>query len=113
MSKSGTTAADPAIQPAPTQTTPRLLPPYHVILLDDDDHSYDYVIEMLRKLFAHTEQRAFKLAEEVDATGRVIVDTTTMERAELKRDQIHGYGADPRISRSKGSMSATIEPAPD
>ena len=113
MSKQGSSSAVPAIQPAESQTRPRRIPPYHVILLDDDDHSYDYVIEMLRKLFGHTEQRAFKMAEEVDATGRVIVDTTTLERAELKREQIHAYGADPRISRSQGSMSATIEPAPD
>jgi ATP-dependent Clp protease adaptor protein ClpS len=52
------------------------------------------------------------MAQEVDDTGRVIVDTTTKERAELKRDQIHAYGADHRLERSKGSMRATIEPAP-
>lgn len=113
MSKSNSTAAEPELKPQPSATKPRRVPPYHVILLDDDDHSYDYVIEMLRKLFGHPETLAFKMAEEVDATGRVIVDTTTLERAELKRDQIHAYGADPRISRSKGSMSATVEPAPD
>ena len=32
-------------------------------------------------------------------------------RAELKRDQIHAFGADPWITRCQGSMSATIEPA--
>jgi ATP-dependent Clp protease adaptor protein ClpS len=52
------------------------------------------------------------MACEVDATGRVIVDTTHRERAELKRDQIHAYGADPRLSHSRGSMRATIEPVP-
>jgi hypothetical protein len=30
-------------------------PPYHVILWNDDDHTYEYVIEMLKKLFAHPE----------------------------------------------------------
>jgi len=113
MSKVASTAAEPALKPKESAPAPHRVPPYHVILLDDDDHSYEYVIEMLRKLFGHTEQRAFQMAEEVDATGRVIVDTTTQERAELKRDQIHAYGADPRITRCKGSMSATIEPAPD
>ncbi len=87
------------------------LPRYHVILLDDDDHTYDYVIEMLIKLFGHSRENAFLMACEVDAAGRVIVDTTTKERAELKRDQIHAYGRDWRIERCKGSMSATIEPA--
>lgn len=88
-----------------------LLPRYHVVLLDDDDHTYDYVIEMLMQIFGHSRARSFQMACEVDATGRVIVDTTTKERAELKRDQIHAYGPDWRIPHCKGSMSAIIEPA--
>jgi ATP-dependent Clp protease adaptor protein ClpS len=87
-------------------------PPYNVILLNDDDHSYDYVIRMLQQLFGHPPEKGFLLAKEVDTSGRVIVMTTTMELAELKRDQIHAFGPDPLIPRCKGSMSATIEPAP-
>ncbi|HEV3203521.1 MAG TPA: ATP-dependent Clp protease adaptor ClpS [Gemmataceae bacterium] len=86
-------------------------PPYHVILLNDDDHTYNYVIRMLGQLFGHPETRAFMMAKEVDTKGRVIVDTTTLERAELKRDQIHAFGPDQDLPRSKGSMSAAIEPA--
>ena len=97
---------------APDRTTrPKRQPPYNVILLDDDDHTYDYVIGMLRKLFGYSPERAYQLAEEVDETGRVIVDTTTMERAELKRDQIHAFGRDWRLPRCQGSMGAVIEPA--
>ena len=92
---------------------PRRQPPYHVILMDDDDHTYDYVIGMLRKLFGHSPECAYKLAETVDETGRVIVDTTTLERAEFKRDQIHAFGRDWRIVHCQGSMSATLEPAPE
>jgi ATP-dependent Clp protease adaptor protein ClpS len=84
-------------------------PPYNVILLNDDDHTYEYVIRMLKELFGHPEEKGFLLAREVDTTGRVIVCTTSMERAELKRDQIHAYGPDPLLERSKGSMSAYIE----
>jgi ATP-dependent Clp protease adaptor protein ClpS len=86
-------------------------PPYHVILLNDDDHSYHYVISMLKQLFGYPDEKGYQLATEVDNTGRVIVDTTSLERAELKRDQIHAFGADPLIPRCKGSMSAEIEPA--
>lgn len=89
------------------------VPRFHVILWDDNDHTYEYVIEMLMKLFGHRRETAFQMAVEVDTSGRVVVDTTTKERAELKRDQIHAYGADWRISHCKGSMSATIEPADD
>jgi ATP-dependent Clp protease adaptor protein ClpS len=91
---------------------PRRQPPYHVILHDDDDHTYAYVIEMLVGLFGHTLEQAYQLAVEVDTNGRAAVDTTTLERAELKRDQIHAYGRDGRLKRSAGSMSATIEPVP-
>jgi len=86
-------------------------PPYNVVLLDDDDHSYEYVIHMLEAIFGHPPQKAYRMAVEVDTTGRVIVATTHLEHAELKRDQIQTFGPDPFIPRCKGSMSAIIEPA--
>lgn len=91
---------------------PKILPPFNVVLLDDDDHTYDYVILMLMKLFGHSLETAYQMACEVDATGRVIVDTTTKERAELKQEQIHACGPDPRSVKCAGSMSAVIEPCP-
>ena len=95
-----------AVLPAEGQTRPA--PLWHVMLLDDDDHTYEYVVEMLVKLFSHDPQTAFRMACEVDETGQVIVETTHLERAELKRDQIHAYGADWRLDRSAGSMSAKL-----
>lgn len=86
-------------------------PPYHVILLNDDDHSFEYVIRMMKALFGHPPERGMMIAMTVHHTGRAICDTTSKERAELKRDQIHAYGADPTIERCQGSMSAVIEPA--
>ena len=49
---------------------------------------------------------------EVDKTGRAIVFTTTMEHAELKRDQVHAYGKDRLVANCAGAMRSTIEPAP-
>src|SRR5204862_148105 len=69
-------------------------PPYHVILLNDDDHSFEYVIGMLQRIFGHPPEKGYKMAVEVHTRGRVIVDTTSKERAELKRDQIHAFGAE-------------------
>jgi ATP-dependent Clp protease adaptor protein ClpS len=86
-------------------------PPYNVILLDDNDHSFEYVIHMLKTLFGHPPEKGYKMAVEVDTKGRVVVATTHLEEAELKRDQIQTFGPDPLIPRCKGSMSATIEPA--
>jgi ATP-dependent Clp protease adaptor protein ClpS len=103
----------------PARVVPRVHPEnevrlerrWHVVLLDDQDHSYEYVIEMLGKLFGYGPEKAFAMASEVDRTGRCAVYTDSLERAEVKRDQIHGYGADPRIPRCKGSMSAVLDPA--
>lgn len=94
------------------QPVTRHAPLYHVILLDDDDHTYEYVIEMLVDLFAHAPERAYQMACEVDHTGRVIVDTAVFERAEFKQLQIHAYGRDWRIERCAGSMRAVLEPVP-
>jgi len=86
-------------------------PLYRVVLLDDDDHTYDYVIEMLQTIFVFTLEEAYRHAEEVDATGRTILITCEKPQAEFARDQVIAYGADWRLERSKGSMSAIVEPA--
>jgi ATP-dependent Clp protease adaptor protein ClpS len=89
---------------------PKKQPRYNVVLWNDDDHTYTYVIAMLLELFAYPVEKGYQLAQEVDTRGRVIVLTTTMEHAELKRDQIHAYGKDITIADCRGSMSASIEP---
>jgi len=88
-----------------------LTPLYHVVLLDDDMHTYEYVIEMLQRLFLFTKLDAFRHAIEVDTTGRTTVITCELPQAEFAREQIHAYGADPRIEASKSSMRAVVEPA--
>jgi ATP-dependent Clp protease adaptor protein ClpS len=95
------------------ETTERekLVPLFHVVLLDDNDHTYDYVIEMLQRLFCCSTEAAYRHAVEVDTTGRTIVITCELPHAEFARDQIHGYGPDWRMTRSKGSMRAVLEPA--
>lgn len=94
-----------------TETTEELVPQYNVVLLDDDEHTYEYVIEMLQKLFFYSKADAFRRAVEVDTTGRTIVLTCELSAAEFARDQIHAFGADPRMPKSKGSMKAIVEPA--
>jgi ATP-dependent Clp protease adaptor protein ClpS len=92
------------------ETENQLTPLYNVVLLDDDDHTYEYVVEMLQKLFAFADGDAWNHAVEVDTTGRTVVLTCELPQAEFGRDQIHAYGADWRMPKSKGSMSATVEP---
>jgi ATP-dependent Clp protease adaptor protein ClpS len=109
--------------PGQTITTPRTTPRventgetaksplYRVVLLDDDDHTYDYVIEMLQKIFIFSAEQALRHAQEVDSMGRTVLITCELPEAEFARDQVQSYGRDWRLPRSKGSMSAIVEPA--
>ena len=116
MDEEGQTAiAEPVVETVRRQKEcekkkPKRQPRYHVVLWDDDDHSYEYVMLMMQELFGHELEKGFEIAKKVDSDGKSIVLTTTMEHAELKRDQIHAYGRDVLIERCKGSMSASIEP---
>jgi len=92
---------------------PKRQPRYNVVLWDDDDHSYEYVVLLMRQVFGHAFEAGFGIAKEVDASGRVVCLTTTREHAELKRDQIHSFGKDILIARCQGSMTASIEPVPE
>lgn len=98
---------------APTRALPQpeLEPPYHVILHDDDTHTYEYVIEMMMSIFGYDLERSYRIACEVDESSRVIVVTCHKELAELRVEQILECGPDPRMKESKGSMKATMEPA--
>ena len=99
-----------AIPETRKETEDQQAPLYNVVLLDDDEHTYEYVVEMLQKLFAFSSTDAWNHAVEVDTTGRTIVLTCELPQAEFGRDQIHAFGADWRMPQSKGSMSAIVEP---
>lgn len=88
---------------------PKRQPRYNVILWDDQQHTHAYVVLMMEQLFAHVPTKGFQIADEVDRRGRAIVLTTTLEHAELKRDQIRAFGKDGLLAESKGSMFASIE----
>src|SRR3954465_12891093 len=87
------------------------VPLYRVVLLEDNPHTYEYVSEMLQRIFIFSLDQAYRHAEEVDRCGRTVLITCELPQAEFARDQIHTYGPDWRLPRSKGSMSAVIEPA--
>ena len=90
---------------------PKKEPRFHVILWNDDDHTYEYVIIMLHTIFGYSVEKGFLLAREVDTRGRAIVFTSSLEQAEIKRDQILGFGPDPLLEQSTGSIIATLEKA--
>src|SRR5579862_4035015 len=92
--------------------SPQLSPRYHLILLDDDDHSYAYVVELLGHVFGYGPEKGFAIACVVDSSGSAIVETADHDCVLRHQRQIHAFGPDPRIPRCQGSMSAVIEAAP-
>jgi len=91
----------------------RRVPPYNVILENDDHHTFEFVIEALQKALGYTQERAFQLTMLAHTTGRSVVWTGPKEVAELKADQIRTFH---EIGHSSGAnlgpLSCYIEPAP-
>jgi len=107
--------AEPKLaRPKPaTRPKRKFLPQYAVIVENDDDHSYEYVMLGLCKVCGCSVERAFELAETIDRTGRAIVWTGSLEVAELKRDQILGLGPDFWATEPvKYPLGVTLEPLP-
>ncbi|HEY0984970.1 MULTISPECIES: ATP-dependent Clp protease adaptor ClpS [unclassified Schlesneria] len=97
-------------KPAPVTRT-RRQPQYSVIVEDDDLHTFAYVIDALSRICGHTVEEAYRLALEIDSKGRAAVWTGAMEVAELKRDQIIGFGTDIYASKPASfPLGCYIEP---
>lgn len=85
-------------RPAPVNK-PKRQPRYAVVVLNDDLHTFEYVIRSLEKVFGYPVEKGFQLASEIHHRGRAIVWTGALEIAELKRDQLRGMGPDVYASK--------------
>ncbi len=77
-----------------TETRTRRQPPYAVVVFNDEDHTFDYVITTFMKVFRYQPEKCLKLAVEIHEKGKAVVWVGSLEVAELKRDQIKGAGPD-------------------
>jgi ATP-dependent Clp protease adaptor protein ClpS len=82
---------------------------WNVVLMKDQDHSYNYVTSMLREVFKLPAARAVEVASRLDRQGRAVCCTSHKEHAEFKREQVLGFGRDTLVDRSSGSMNAVLE----
>jgi ATP-dependent Clp protease adaptor protein ClpS len=89
----------------------RQLPPYHVIIENDDHHTFEFVVEVLRKALGYTEEQAFVLTHEAHTKGRAIVWTGGLEVAELKAEQLQSFHEIGPMGQKFGPLGVTIEPA--
>jgi ATP-dependent Clp protease adaptor protein ClpS len=95
-----------------TDVKVRQVPPYKIILLNDDDHSMDFVVDVLRKVFNFQLEKAFQLMMEAHENGRTIVWTGTKEVAELKVEQINTFHEiRERDNKDLGPLGTYIEEA--
>lgn len=94
------------------ETEIRLLPPYNVILENDDHHSMEFVIRVLQTALGYNEQRSFQLMMLAHETGQAIVWTGSKEVAELKLEQMLTIHETQAGGRKLGPLGVRIEPAP-
>jgi len=82
---------------------------WKVVLYNDEDHTYDYVVAVLVAVCAMAREQAFRCAVEVDLTGRTTVFYGPQEECARISGKINTWGADHRLLRSRGSMNSAIE----
>ena len=79
---------------------PQMLPPWRVLLHNDDKNELGFVIEAITQLTPLNKQDAQQRTEEAHKLGVALLLTTHKERAELYKDQFESKG-----------LTITIEPA--
>ena len=83
------------------ETLTRLLPPWNVVLHNDDHNSMDHVIlSLLSCVQSLTPERAIEIMFTAHEHGQAIVITCVKEAAEHYRERLESRG-----------LTATIEPA--
>jgi ATP-dependent Clp protease adaptor protein ClpS len=68
---------------------------YDLVILNDDTHSFDYVVALLRDLFGISWDTGYGMTETIDWRGERVVFTGTWDEVTQKRAGIIGYGPDP------------------
>jgi ATP-dependent Clp protease adaptor protein ClpS len=97
---SGAAVAKPTQKRQPKRKPPQPLPPWKVLLHNDDKNDILFVVKTITELTPLNEQDAKLRTVEANDTGVALLLTTHKERAELYQEQF----------QSKG-LIVTVEPA--
>jgi len=89
-----------------TDTKSGILPPYNVIIKNDDFHTMAFVILVLMEVFGYDKTKSFKLMALIHTEGETIVWTGQKEVAELKAEQVSS-----RREGDLGPLDVRIAPA--
>lgn len=95
----GTVVANPAPRKAPAQPRPGRLPPYKVLLHNDDVNTFEHAIRAILRLTHLPTEEAVRKALTAHEQGVALLLVTHKERAELYQEQFTSL-----------SLTVTIEP---
>ena len=90
----------------------RRVPPYNVILENDDHHSMQFVEDVLRKVLGCSAEKAYQYMITAHTTGRAVIWTGPKEVAELKVEQVRTFHEIRVYGPKLGPLGCTMEPAP-
>ncbi len=93
------------------ETKTRQVPPFNVILENDDHHSFEFVVGVMIKALGFSQERALQVTNQAHTSGRAIVWTGPKEVAELKVEQIRTFHELREGGRDLGPLGCSIEPA--
>jgi ATP-dependent Clp protease adapter protein ClpS len=88
----GGTATKSKQKPAPAKRPPQPLPPWKVLLHNDDKNDIEYVVTTIISLTPLKAEDAVQRTVEAHKTGVALLLTTHKERAELYKDQFESKG---------------------
>lgn len=105
----GTEATAPV--PANLTVTPTNSPGPHfqLVLLNDNTHSYDYVIRLLMDVFGMSVEKAFVLTRAVDQTGRAVVFVGDAAEVADRMSRVVAAGPDTLLRISTGPLQVLVE----
>jgi len=105
--------AKPARKKQASAAKPKKQPPFAVVVFNDNEHSFEYVVETFTKVFGYAKEKSYTLALQIHTEGRGIVWSGAREVAELKRDQLRSSGPDFHAAKKVGfPLGVTVEPLP-
>ena len=82
---------------------------HRVVIHNDNQHSFPYVINVLSKTLAIERTAAGQMAEEIHTKGLAAIPVDTLAAAEALRKKIFAYGRDALAPHSNGSLIVGIE----
>ena len=81
---------------------------YDLVILNDDTHTFEYVIGLLHDVFGVSRDFGYGMAETIDYRGERVVFTGAWREVAQKRDAILAYGPDPWLPFSTGPLRVEI-----